>query len=162
MAKTRISQTPAWTWETARMTIGLISLLSLIGIAVSLLGGNMNFPFSVYASLLLAVSAAELAVSEGDSSYYVIGLILSLLILVPYIIGYFRTKKRGGWMTAVLVLWCLDTILPVITVSIFGILVHVLGVWALAQAVKVRRSVFAPVRNSPPDSYYAYDSSFRK
>lgn len=146
--KERIPQTPVQIWKTARITIGLIVLLSLIGIAVSLLGGNMVFTFSVHASLLMAVSAAELAVSEGDSSYYVIGLVLSVLFLVPYVIGYFSTKKRGGWMTAVLVLWCMDTVIPLITVSLLGILVHVLGIWELAQAVKVRKIVFSPVRRN--------------
>lgn len=127
-------------WRTARIAVGLIVVLTVLNSILLIAGGEDVFCFSNSLCYLNVYAA----ITMQGKLYLAAAVFLSLLTLTPYIVGFFVTKNHGGYMVAILVLWCVDTFIGLLLFDIPGLIIHILGIVLFARTVKVRRSVFAP------------------
>lgn len=102
-------------------------LLSVVNIAMVLLGVDRQFLFSVAAAYYLVIWGVGVDTLASASAEAVIGpwatgaLVVAAVILVGYLLCWYFSKKYSGWMIAGLVLLSLDTLaLVVISLMLFG------------------------------------------
>lgn len=148
MAQNKAPMNPVSLWSTARTSLLIIVVLTAIGMLLGALQVDFMFTFSIYFS----VFAAYLGGVAGGP-FLLVGLLVALLGVAPYLIAYFLTKKNRGFMTAALVLWCIDTAITLVSLTVIGIIVHILGIVELAQAVKAGKAVFDPNYQQPAPVY---------
>lgn len=131
-----ISNPSANKYRNARSILLVIILFTVINILLSLTESDTYYLISVFLAYFLF-------------SPDVIGIALSLLVLLPYILAYFLSKKKGGWMIAALVMMSLDTlfvlfITVIYAVGVIDIIFHALAVVMLAIGVKNRKEGVIP------------------
>ncbi len=166
MSKRRIPEV----YQIARSNLLALMILTAINVAMALLGQDIYFLFTNYLAYVLAVYAAVFHVVSGDGIYLAMGIILPLLVLVPYFLCWLLSKKRRGWMITAMLLFILDTgILTGSLVSDFSaarlpdLFFHILILFYLIRAVRRGRPGTAesdgvPVETLPEDTEF-YDAS---
>lgn len=166
MSKRRIPEV----YQIARSNLLALMILTAINVAMALLGQDTYFLFTNYLAYVPAVYAAVFHVVSGDGIYLAMGIILPLLVLVPYFLCWLLSKKRRGWMITAMLLFILDTgILTGSLVSDFSaarlpdLFFHILILFYLIRAVRWGRPGTAesdgvPVETLPEDTEF-YDAS---
>lgn len=155
-------------YQIARSNLLALMILTAINVAMALLGQDTYFLFTDYLAYDLAVYAAIFHVVSGDGVYLAVGIILPLLVLVPYFLCWLLSKKRRGWMIAALVLFSLDTVLLLLSAvsdfmisSTLDIVFHGLILFYLIRGV--RQGPAAPAAEEQttalPDDTDFYDAS---
>ena len=101
--------------------------------------GNTYFLFSANLPMLFPAVAAEIAADplymtemglmpEDGTAVIIIGLILGLILTVPYLLCWIFSKKRPGWMVAALVFFSIDCLVLLglydLTDVLFDLLIH--------------------------------------
>ena len=91
---------------------------------------------------------------ESACPFTITALVISLLILAVYLLCWILSKKRTGWLTAALVLFCVDTVgllfLSYIfeTSNLLDFLLHAWAIYSLANGVycagKLKKSAPRP------------------
>lgn len=157
-------------YQIARSTLLALIILTAINVAMALLGQDTYFLFTNYLAYVLAVYAAIFHVVSGDGVYLAAGIILPLLVLVPYFLCWLLSKKRRGWMLAAMLLFIFDTgILTGSLVANFSaarlpdLFFHILILFYLIRAVRRGRpgtveSDGVPVETLPEETEF-YDAS---
>ena len=101
--------------------------------------GNTYFLFSANLPMLFPAVAAEIAADaeyllslglmpEDGTAVVIVGLILGLVLTVPYLLCWIFSKKRPGWMVAALVFFSIDCLVLLglynLTDVLFDLLIH--------------------------------------
>lgn len=155
-------------YQIARSNLLALMALTAINVAMALLGQDTYFIFTDYLAYILAVYAAAFHALSGDSAYLAVGIVLPLLVLLPYFLCWLLSKKRRGWLIAALVLFSLDTALLLLSAlsdfmvsSTLDIVFHGLMLFYLIRGV--RRGPAAQAAEEPPaalpDDTAFYDAS---
>ena len=101
--------------------------------------GNTYFLFSANLPMLFPAVATEIAADseyllslglmpEDGTAVVIVGLILGLILTVPYLLCWIFSKKRPGWMVAALVFFSIDCLVLLglydLTDVLFDLLIH--------------------------------------
>lgn len=92
----------------ARNNLLAMTVLTVINIAAYFFDGNFGFPFSAFFPYAAIVFGDIYAVSYADPMIFYWGAGFSTIALTLFLVGYFLSKKRYGWLTVVTVLYGLD------------------------------------------------------
>lgn len=94
----------------ARSNLIAMTLLTVVNIAAYFFGGDFGFPFSAFFPYAAVIFGDIFATELADPMIFYWGIALASIVLILYIVGYFLSKKRHGWLIAVTVLYVLDLI----------------------------------------------------
>jgi hypothetical protein len=94
----------------ARSNLIAMTLLTVVNIAAYFFGGDFGFPFSAFFPYAAVIFGDIFATELADPMIFYWGVALASIVLILYIVGYFLSKKRHGWLIAVTVLYVLDLI----------------------------------------------------
>ena len=95
-------------YDAARFAILGLVLITVLNVFLALLGTDSYYVSSVFAAFFFSV------VAEGA-----LGVILAAVLVAPFVVAFFLSKKNRVWMIVALVLTALD-LLFVIVVGILG------------------------------------------
>ena len=131
-------------YKNARVSLLLILIFTTLNLFSPLLGFYMLF--SAYVPQLIAQIGALFYLEEGVVLFYVVGVVLALILLSPYLLCYIFSKKKVGWMVGALVLFSVDTLLFLINFVaclaagdfslIIDLVFHIYALVSLILAVK--------------------------
>lgn len=121
-------------YAVARSNLLLVILFTLINVALAIGGGNYYLLFSASIPYGIAGFTAAWARSpeqidmepaSNPTMVLVIGAVIAVLLLVPYLLCWIFSKKHYGWIIAALVLFSLDTLWLLMNFNI-GLLLDIL------------------------------------
>jgi len=110
------SSSPARRYNTARSALVFVIAMTVVNFILYLAGSDRYYICSVF----LAYTLFEPTL---------LGIVLPLLILAPYVLAYIFSKKKSGWLIAALVLYILDTLFVLLMALLFFSVSEKLGVF---------------------------------
>lgn len=143
--------------------IGVV-ILTVVNLGLLLFSSDTYLLCSVSVPYFLTVLGQIMDETRFTTSYTVTALVISVVVLALYVLCWALSKKHPGWLTAGLVLFCVDTVALVIfaftlTGSTFSFFTdfafHVLLIVELAMAVRANKKLKAMQASSPvtPEGY---------
>ena len=138
-------------YSVGRMSLGIFCCAALICSVLQAVWG-VAIPLNAYVSSTLATTAVELYLQEGQVVYALVGALLAVLALVPYLLCWCLTKKRRGWLLAAAIMLALETLLlllDALTVIKNGEVFYLFGF--LCHVVLLVPVVLAVVRKKQPE-----------
>ena len=92
----------------ARSNLIAMTVLTVVNIAAYFFGGDFGFPFSAFFPYAAVVFGDIFATELADPMIFYWGVTLGSIVLLLFVIGYFLSKKRHGWLKVVTLLYVLD------------------------------------------------------
>lgn len=150
--------------RTGRAALIGVVILTVLNLVLLLTDTDRYLLFSISVPYFLTMLGQFMDENLLSSSFTVTALVVSVVILALYTVCWALSKKRPGWLTAGLVLFCVDTVALVIFVftlmespeSFFmDFVFHVLIIVELAMAVKGSKKLKTLPEASPvtPEGY---------
>ena len=140
MRNRKMGTSPEKVYQGARYAIILLVALTVVNIILCMLNSDHYFVSSVFMSYFVVVMLNHTAVSIA----------IAALILVPYVLAFFLSKKKPVWMIVALVLFVIDTLFIIAVMfwmkklgvspwsMILDLALHALVIYELAMGVKYR------------------------
>ena len=136
-------------YNNCRANLLVVVLFTIINL-FTLTFGNSYFLFSATLPALFPAVMSELAADteylasmgilpEEASVLVIVGLVIGLILTVPYLLCWIFSKKRVGWMVAALVFFSIDSLLLLLSFDvsmIADILIHAWVMFYLITGVK--------------------------
>ena len=136
-------------YNNCRANLLVVVLFTIINL-FTLTFGNSYFLFSATLPALFPAVMSELAADteylasmgilpEEASVLVIVGLVIGLILTVPYLLCWIFSKKRVGWMVAALVFFSVDSLLLLLSFDvsmIADILIHAWVMFYLITGVK--------------------------
>ena len=127
-----------------RYSLLLILIFTVVNLVLLLVDANRYFLFSASVPYYFTAFGIGMdsAVSGGIGTYTITALVISLMILGVYLACWLLSKKHIGWLTAALVLFCVDTAGLLVfsylfeTSNLLDILLHAWAIYELAYAIR--------------------------
>jgi hypothetical protein len=124
-------------YDRCRSNLLLVLLFTVVNL-FTVTFGNSYFLFSATFPVLFPATMAEIAAdtaylaemgltADDTTALIVVGLVIGLIMTVPYLLCWIFSKKRPGWMVAALVFFSLDCLLLLTSLDlsmIADILIH--------------------------------------
>ena len=146
-------------YSRARSNLLMMTILTAVNILLLIAEADLSF--------LFAAILPQLAVFYGwlgtgltySQTYTYIGYGAALLIIGAFLLCYFMSKKRKGWMTAALVLFCIDCLALVYWIylgfmieDVLDIAFHICILIYLIRGVRagVKKEKYAPLHAAAP------------
>jgi len=120
-------------FKTARSVIGALALLTAVNVLMYVLGTGKYFLFTATIPYLLAV----LGIEFGGIGLLICS-VLAIATWIVYVLGWFGSRNKRGWLTASLIFVLIDTIATVfvpIGNQFIDILVHVVVAIIIAMGM---------------------------
>ncbi len=159
--KNAVPQTPAMKYKAARSNLLAVVAFSVINLLLMVLKADVYFLFSATVPLFVAAVGAALTAELSTPVPYIASAILALAIIGIYLVCYFQSKKKRGWLVAALVLFSLDCVFLLLTFSadsIIDILFHAWMMYYLIVGVKNARQALEepemPAEPGAPEPLY--------
>ena len=151
-------------YKTGRTVLIGVVILTVVNLGLLLFNSDTYLLCSVSVPYFLTVLGQIMDEALASNSFTVTALVISVVVLALYVVCWALSKKRPGWLTAGLVLFCVDTVALVIfvftltdsPVSFFtDFAFHVLLIVELAMGVKANKKLKAMQAASPvtPEGY---------
>ena len=135
-------------YNNCRANLLLVVLFTVINL-FTLSFGNSYFLFSATLPALFPAIMSEMAADteylaelgilpEEASILIIVGLVIGLILTVPYLLCWIFSKKRPGWLVAALVFFSVDTLLLLVSFDasmIADILIHAWVMFYLVTGV---------------------------
>ncbi len=139
-----------------RANLLLVTAMSVINLFLIVFTGDY-FVFSSFVTQFLASLGVGLYAELSSVIWLVIFGVLSAVSIVPYVLCYLFSQKKGGWMIAALVLFSADTLfllffflISMETTLIFDVLIHIYVIVTLVTSVRYAKRAFAaPAEEAP-------------
>ena len=135
-------------YKSARFDLLIVIIFTVLNIVMLFTGSETMMLFSATIPYYAVAIAYFANLQMGGLEWFVNGsLILAFIILAVYLVCWFFSKKRNGWLVAALVLFCLDTLATVflyadnLTSGIMDFLIHGIVIWYLAMGVKAGKQM---------------------
>lgn len=137
-------------YNRSRANLLLVILFTVVNL-FSVTFGDTYFLFSANLPMLFPAVAAEIAADteylagmgmtpEDGMIVIIVGLVIGLIMTVPYLLCWIFSKKRPGWMVAALVFFSIDCLVLIglydLTAVIFDLLIHAWVMFYLITGVK--------------------------
>ena len=119
----------------ALLLIAIFSIINLFSVVLT----ETYYLFSSYITQLLAILGYTFYLETGAVVWVIVFGLLGLISVVPYLVCYFLSKTRVGWMIASLVLFSVDSLifcvleLPFFDASL--VLDIAIRIWALVSLI---------------------------
>lgn len=155
--------------EGARKSLLMIVVFTLINVVLLLIGvedylfgdGVTYMLFSASVPYYLAMFGVTF--DWGIGTYTAIALVIGAVILGLYLLCWYMSKRRAGWLVAALVMFLLDTLVLVamsvwmesLVNDILDLLFHGWAVVELIQAISANRKL-----NKMIESFAAYEEQY--
>jgi hypothetical protein len=97
----------------SRGNLLLMTILTIANIISYWFEWNFMLPFSAFLPFTIFDFGYFFSIELADPSLFIAGIVLSALVLLLYFLGYLLSKKKPGWLTAMLGLYIFDTIVMV-------------------------------------------------
>lgn len=145
MEKRKMSNSPEKVYQSARYAILFLVALTAVNIILSAAGSSRYFVSSVFLSYFMVT----ILPNRG------LGVAIAAAILAPYILAFFLSKKKPGWMIVALVLFVLDTLFVIFTMfllhqagespwsMLLDLALHAFVIFELVMGVKYREAATA-------------------
>ena len=128
-------------YNNCRANLLLVVLFTVINL-FTLTFGNSYFLFSATLPALFPAVMSELAADteylasmgilpEEASILVIVGLVIGLILTVPYLLCWIFSKKRVGWMVAALVFFSMDCLLLLLTFDVSMIADILIHAWVM-------------------------------
>lgn len=123
-------------YNNCRANLLLVVLFTVINL-FSVTFGDTYFLFSATLPMLFPATMAELAADteymasmgllpEDGTILIIVGMVIGLIITVPYLLCWIFSKKRPGWMVAALVLFSIDCLLLITMYNLGDVIIDLL------------------------------------
>ena len=136
-------------YNSCRVELLVVVLFTVINL-FTLTFGNSYFLFSATFPALFPAVMSEIAADteylasmgmtpEDGTILIIVGLVIGLIMTVPYLLCWIFSKKRPGWMVAALVFFSIDCLLLILSLDlsmIADILIHAWVMFYLITGVK--------------------------
>ena len=134
-------------YNQGRYTLLFTIIMSAVNI-FSIIFAETYFLYSTYMSQFIMSVAYWLFHDTGLTYYIIVGAILSVISIIPYLLCYIFSKKRIGWMIAAVAMFSIDTIWVLIDFNlemIGNIIIHaiilIVLIGALIAGFKAKKAV---------------------
>ena len=128
-------------YNNCRANLLLVVLFTVVHL-FTLTFGNSYFLFSATLPALFPAVMSELAADteylasmgilpEEASILVIVGLVIGLILTVPYLLCWIFSKKRVGWMVAALVFFSMDCLLLLLTFDVSMIADILIHAWVM-------------------------------
>ena len=135
-------------YKSARLDLLIVIIFTVFNIVMLFTGSETMMLFSATIPYYAVAIAYFTNLQLGGLEWFVTGsLIFAFVILAMYLVCWFFSKKRNGWLIAALVLFCLDTVATVFLYlgalgeGIMDFLIHGIVIWYLAMGVKAGKQL---------------------
>lgn len=135
-------------YKSARFDLLLVIIFTVLNIVLLFTGSESMMLFSATIPYFVVVVAHFTNLTYGGMDWFVTGsLILAFVILAVYLLCWFFSKKRRGWLIAALVLFSLDTVATVflymddLAGGMMDFLIHGAVIWYLVLGVKAGKQL---------------------
>ena len=123
-------------YKTARYALLGLILLAVMNTAMHLVRSDCYIVSGVFLAYVLSAGTKSMANTTG--------ILAAGLVLVPYVLCFFLSKRKRGWLVAALVMVCIDTLLLIFfaldsggfIIFLMDILFHGSTLWLLGMGVK--------------------------
>lgn len=156
-------KTAAAKYKNSRMNLLAVVAFTAVNVALALVGSGTYFLFSDYLAYLLSLYGRIYYELAETGAYLVIGGAMAALVLVPYVLCFFLSKKRRGWMIAALVLFSIDMVILVLdSIAYFEVSIlldYVFHIWvivSLAVGVKHGKEALSAPEAMTPEAAEKY------
>lgn len=128
-----------------RYSLLLILIFTTINLVLLLTDAGRYFLFSASVPYYLTAFGIGMDYALGGTTYTYTALVISAVILVVYLLCYLQSKNRTGWLTAALVLFCIDTVgliffsFTLLDSPMENILDFLLHGWAVVELIQAVR-----------------------
>lgn len=129
--KQAVPQTPAMKYNTARSNLLLVVAFTTINLVLTVLESDMYFLFSAAVPLFITALGAEIATLLSTEVPYIISIVAAVAMIGIYLICYFLSKNKRGWMIAALVLFALDCGFLLLNISVDVIVDLLFHAWVM-------------------------------
>ena len=130
-------------YKSARFDLLIVIIFTVINIVMLFTGSETMMLFSATIPYYAVAIAYFTNLQLGGLDWFVTGsLIFAFVILAVYLVCWFFSKKRHGWLTVALVLFCLDTLATVflymdnLASGIMDFVIHGAVIYYLIMGVK--------------------------
>lgn len=147
----------------ARRTLLGVVVMTLINLVLLLTDGDTYLVFSAsvpyYLTFLGKVIDNGFGAMTENGTYTATGLVMGLAILAVYLLPWFLSKKRGGWLYLGAGLLCLDLLaLAAVSLLLFDsitgtavdILIHIVAIVQIGKGAKAYKTL----KDLPPEISY--------
>ena len=154
MSGNRMSSSPKRIYQAARYVILALVAFTVLNVVLTILDSDSYYVTSVFAAYFFPVAFED-----------VLGYVIGVLILVPFVLAFIFSKKKRLWLIIALVLVVLDLVFLVIVAliaealvaSILDILAHIAVIVVLILGVVKSKAataepVTAPTADVPADA----------
>ncbi len=136
----------------ARSSLLLILVFTVVNLVMLLLDSGKYFLFSASVPYYLTAFGIGMdlgAGAEGIGTFTMVGLGISAVILVLYLLCWLLSKKRAGWLTVAVVAFILDTLalvavcllLDALAESVMDLVFHAWVIWELIQGISANKKL---------------------
>ena len=133
-------------YVSARKNILIVMAFSVVNIILMVLNANMYFLFSAIMPLVFYMFGSSFSEQSNSSIFLIIGIVLAVVVIGLYALGFFLSKKNFNWMTFSAIFFALDIAflafyiyicggMLVITDFLLDILFHILVMISLVSGV---------------------------
>ena len=145
MENRKMGNSPERVYQSARLAIIFLVALTAVNILMSVMSIDRYFVSSVFMSYFMITIIPNTG----------LGVAVSAAILVPYLLAFFLSKKKPGWMVAALVLFVLDTLFVIYIMFVLyrggvspwsmllDLALHAFVIFELVMGVKYREAATA-------------------
>lgn len=132
-------------YKISRSNLLLVAAFSFINVILTSVQSNFYLLFS--STLPIFVSQVGInfgLLAEGEESlgtpFFAICVVIAIILIVPYLLCYFLSKKHFAWMIAALVLFSIDSVFLLFLFDINYILDAIFHVWVMYYLIVGVRS----------------------
>ena len=105
-------------FEVSRRNLLSVVIFSVINVLLVLLNTQLSFLFSATCPMFVVQIGQGLSEDSGDTLFLLIATVISFVIVAFYLVCYFLTKKHRVFMLIALILFSLDTLFLVWTMTL--------------------------------------------
>lgn len=100
-------------FTSARINLLLMSVLTIANIAAYWFELGFMLPFSAFLPFTIFDFGYFFSIEWAEPSLFIYGIVFASLILIFYFLGYFLSKHKPAWLTFVLAMYIVDTLIMV-------------------------------------------------
>ena len=146
---------PQQLYKSARYVLLGLILLTVLNIALFLAGADVYFMSGLFTTYMMFIIMYKADI--------VLGVLLAVTFLVPFVFCFFLSKRKQAWMVVTLVMVCMDT-LPLLVIAlgsvalgrvsslgyfVVDIFYHILAIVLLGMGVKTGKAAIGEQESDP-------------
>lgn len=107
-------------YVSSRRNVLVVMAFTVINIILMVLNSNMYFLFSATMPQVFYMFGALFSEQSNSSIFLIIGIVLAIVVIGFYALGFFLSKKNFNWMTFLAIFFALDIVFLAFYIYICG------------------------------------------